>query len=179
MDKKKLKELIKDDKKIYSSNIKINKIYDFIVRRNNRYFYKNIYYSRMYNFYLEKRNSILGKIEFIYYSRKNNLLGRRNNLELYGKFGKCLKIYHSNIVINKKAVLGDNVVLHGNNCIGNKNDENEAPIIGDNVDIGYGAIIIGNIRIANNIKIGANATVTKSFLEEGITIVGSPAKKIK
>lgn len=37
----------------------------------------------------------------------------------------------------------------------------------------------GNIEIADNIIIGANATVTKSFLEEGIIIAGTPAKKIR
>lgn len=44
--------------------------------------------------------------------------------------------------------------------------------------IASGARIIGDISIASNIAIGANAVVTKSFLEEGITIAGIPAKKI-
>ena len=47
------------------------------------------------------------------------------------------------------------------------------------MDIGVGAVIIGNIEIADNIIIGANAVVNKSFKEEGITIAGVPARKIK
>ena len=99
--------------------------------------------------------------------------------EIYGKFGKCLKVYHNNIVINDKAIIGNNVVLHGNNCIGNNGTDEKCPIIGNNVDIGYGAILIGDITIADNIKIGANSVVTKSFFEEGIVIAGVPAKKIR
>lgn len=52
-------------------------------------------------------------------------------------------------------------------------------MLGKNVDLGIGAKIIGGVTIADNIKIGANAVVTKSFTEPGITIAGVPAKKIK
>ena len=47
------------------------------------------------------------------------------------------------------------------------------------MDIGVGATIIGNITIADNIKIGAGAVVTKSFLTPGVTLVGIPAREIK
>lgn len=53
------------------------------------------------------------------------------------------------------------------------------PIIGDNVYIGPGAILFGDIRIGDNVMIGANSTVTKSFEESNIVIAGSPAKIIK
>ena len=57
--------------------------------------------------------------------------------------------------------------------------ENKAPIIGKNVDIGFGAVIIGDVKIADNCVIGANAVVTKSFLEQGTVICGVPAREIK
>ena len=69
-------------------------------------------------------------------------------------------------------------MFHGNNCIGNNGKTEDCPVIGDNVDIGFGAIIIGNVKIADNVKIGANAVVTKSCLEEGATLVGIPAHKL-
>ncbi|MCO4605885.1 Serine acetyltransferase [Streptococcus infantarius subsp. infantarius] len=62
------------------------------------------------------------------------------------------------------------------NCIGNSGSEKQAPIIGNNVDIGVGAKIIGDVKIADNITIGANAVVTKSCTIEGATLVGVPAK---
>ncbi|HEY3363291.1 MAG TPA: hypothetical protein VGK06_16105 [Methanosarcina sp.] len=50
--------------------------------------------------------------------------------------------------------------------------------MGNNVYIGPGAKIFGNIVIADNIAIGANSVVNKSFYERGISIAGIPAKKI-
>jgi serine O-acetyltransferase len=53
-----------------------------------------------------------------------------------------------------------------------------APVIGDNVYIGPGAMIFGSIRIADDIAIGANSVVNLSFEEPGITIAGAPARKV-
>lgn len=178
MKKEELKEIIEKDKKLYCANNTIKRIYEKITRQKNIQILKNIIYARKYRFYLENKNGILNKLKFLYYARANNLNGRKNNLELYGKFGENLKIYHSGVIINKEAIIGKNVKLHGLNCIGNNGKDNKAPKIGNNVDIGVGAILIGNIEIADNIKIGANSVVTKSFWEEGITIAGVPAKKI-
>lgn len=48
---------------------------------------------------------------------------------------------------------------------------NKAPVIGNNVFIGAGAKIIGNITVGNNVVIGAGAIVTKS-VPDGKTVVG-------
>ena len=45
--------------------------------------------------------------------------------------------------------------------------------------MGAGAKVIGNVTIADGIKIGAGAVVVSSFLEKGITIGGVPARKLK
>jgi serine O-acetyltransferase len=47
------------------------------------------------------------------------------------------------------------------------------------VELGIGAKVIGGVTLADNIRVGANAVVTKSFLEPGITIAGVPAVKVK
>jgi serine O-acetyltransferase len=52
------------------------------------------------------------------------------------------------------------------------------PKIGNNVFIGPGAVVIGDIEIADGIAIGANSYVNKSFKEPNITVAGCPAKKI-
>ena len=54
----------------------------------------------------------------------------------------------------------------------------ENPIIGNNVYIGPGAKIYGNIRIADNIAIGANSVVNRSFETPNITLAGVPAKEV-
>lgn len=108
-----------------------------------------------------------------------NHYATKYNLELYGELGDGIKIWHSNVVINGDAKIGKNVQFHGNNCIGYKNSEGGAPIIGDNVEIGYGAVILGGIYIADGTVVAANSVVVNDFLEKDIVIGGVPAKKIK
>ena len=79
------------------------------------------------------------------------------------------------IVINGAAVIGKNcTILHGVTIgIGS----NGIPTIGDNVYIGCGATIIGDVHIGNNCKIGANAVVLKD-VPDNCTAVGNPARII-
>lgn len=57
-------------------------------------------------------------------------------------------------------------------CIGNDGKSNTCPVIGNNVNIGVGAKLIGDIMI------GAGAVVVSSFTESGITIGGVLARQI-
>ena len=52
-------------------------------------------------------------------------------------------------------------------------------MIGDNVDIGQNAQILGGITVADGVRIGAGAIVTKSILIPDVTVVGIPAKVIR
>lgn len=54
----------------------------------------------------------------------------------------------------------------------------EVPTIGDNVYICTGAKIVGDVAIADNVIVGANALVNKSILQPGVTVGGIPAKII-
>lgn len=94
--------------------------------------------------------------------------------------GKGLCIAHiGQIIINPYASIGENCRIHvGVNIGADARISNAVPIIGNNVYIGAGAKIFGQIEIADGIAIGANAVVNKSFLEENISIAGVPAKKI-
>ena len=67
-----------------------------------------------------------------------------------------------------------------NNVVGNKRTgaSNEIPKLGNNVNVGFGAMIIGNVEIADNCVIGAGAVVTKSFTKPGGILVGVPARDI-
>lgn len=88
-------------------------------------------------------------------------------------------IFHTgNIVVNGYSRIGKNCKLHGDNCIGNNGISEATPRIGDRVDIGVGAKIIGDIEIADDIVVGAGAVVNRSFLTPGIVIAGIPAKEI-
>jgi len=74
---------------------------------------------------------------------------------------------------------GENCRIHINVHIATStHNESLVPHIGNNVFIGPGAVIVGDIKIADNIAIGVNSFVNKSFLEEGIIIAGVPARKV-
>lgn len=95
------------------------------------------------------------------------------------KLSGGLFLYHPfSTIINAKSI-GSNCTIRNNITIGNVEDNNlKLPVIGDNVNIGVGAIIIGNISIGNNAIIGAGAVITKDVPEECV-VVGNPARIIK
>lgn len=109
---------------------------------------------------------------------RRNRLGAKLGFVIHpGNFGPGLKIWHyGSIIVNPKARIGKNCQLHGNCCIGNRGgDSQSSPVIGDNVNIGQGAQILGDIIIADNVTIGAGSIVLKSIMTPGVTVVGVPA----
>ena len=82
------------------------------------------------------------------------------------------------IIISKGAKIGKCCRIHEGVTIGATNGSNKAATISDNVFISTGAKIIGDVFIASDCTIGANAVVTKSIVEVGTTWGGIPAKKI-
>lgn len=111
--------------------------------------------------------------------RKKNKAGIASCIEITPNYvDKGIRICHSNVVIN--GIVGQNCIFHGNNVVGNKRTgkKNLIPTLGSNVDVGTGAIIIGDVTIADDCVIGAGAVVTRSFLTPGTIIAGVPAKSI-
>ncbi|WP_294345672.1 serine acetyltransferase [Prosthecochloris sp.] len=93
--------------------------------------------------------------------------------------GKNFRIDHfGDIIISGYARFGDNCIVRNGVTVGLKNiEEKAAPQIGNNVNIGAGAKLLGNITIGNNVDIGANAVVISSVPDNSIA-VGIPAKVI-
>lgn len=86
-------------------------------------------------------------------------------------------------VIHESVTIGKNVRIFQNVTIGckwsnNKLEDTYAPIIEDNVMIGAGAVILGDIKIGRNSIIGANSVVTHD-VEPNSVVAGVPAKVIK
>lgn len=69
-----------------------------------------------------------------------------------------------NLYINQCATIG----VIGNN----------APIIGDNVRVAAGALVLGGITVGNNVTIGAGAVVVKN-VPNNCVVVGNPARIVK
>ncbi len=157
----------------------------FIQRFSNYTSYelkRYLIYLRKQEYYINTaRGSKIKGLMGLYYERKKNKAGIRLGIEISPNcFGKGLQIYHiGSIIVNNGVRAGENCALHGGNCIGNNGKTSHAPVLGDNVDIGYGAVIIGNVNIASNVTIGANAVVNRSITEENSVYVGIPAKNTK
>lgn len=132
-----------------------------------------------------KGQSGLGKIRFILYKIIKMRLGYQLGFDIAdGVFDAGLRINHyGNIIINGNASVGRWCDIHQGVNIGDSNpekrvrDEKYSPTIGDNVWIGPGVKIFGEINVGSQVQIGANAVVGKSFGDD-ITIAGIPAKVI-
>ena len=87
-------------------------------------------------------------------------------------------MHHGSIIVNPNVRVGEYCILHGNNCLGNNGKSQPAPHCGNRLDVGMGANLIGGIQIGNNVTVGANALVNKSF-NDNCVLVGVPAKNCK
>ena len=94
--------------------------------------------------------------------------------------GRNFRIDHfGGIIISGFASFGDNCIIRNGVTIGLKNiDEKSAPTFGNNVNIGAGAKILGDITIGDNVDIGANAVVLKDVPASSLA-VGVPARIIR
>ena len=90
--------------------------------------------------------------------------------------GRRLRIAHQHgIVIHGAVVIGDDCLIRQGVTIGLARGPG-APRLGDRVEVGAGAILVGNIRIGNDVTIGPNAVVT-THVPAG-AIVASPQSRI-
>ncbi|MFA5411184.1 MAG: serine O-acetyltransferase EpsC [Candidatus Omnitrophota bacterium] len=97
------------------------------------------------------------------------------------KIGKGFFIDHGmGIVIGETAIIGDDVLLYQGVTLGGAGLEKgkRHPTIGNNVVIGAGAKVLGNISVGDNSYIGANAVVVKD-VPPNSTVVGVPGRITK
>lgn len=136
---------------------------------------------RKIEYYMNCKKSLIWKPFFLFALLRFYFLSIKLGFSIKPNvFGPGLCIVHrGTIVVAENATIGANCRIHVCVNIGTKAGfPNLVPKIGDNVYIGPGAKIFGDIEIADGIAIGANAVVNKSFNESGIDIAGVPAKKI-
>jgi len=131
------------------------------------------------------------KISKYFYTKKHFLIARyisekakrKTGIEIHpgATIGKNLFIDHGlGVVIGETAIIGNNVTMfHGVTLGGTGKDKGKRhPTIGNNVFIGSGARLLGNITIGDNVKIGANAVVLNDIPSKA-TVVGIPGKIVK
>jgi serine O-acetyltransferase len=95
------------------------------------------------------------------------------------EIGKNFRIDHfSDIIVSGYAKFGDNCIIRNGVTVGLRHTAQPvAPRIGNNVDMGVGAKILGDISVGDNVVIGANAVVITDVPPNSVA-VGVPAKII-
>ncbi|HEY2023279.1 serine O-acetyltransferase [Paraburkholderia sp.] len=95
--------------------------------------------------------------------------------------GRSVVLYHCvGIVINDRVTIGDGCTIRHGVTIGNKlgeDGESAPPTVGQRVEFGAGAIVIGAISIGDDAKVGAGAVVTRN-VAQGAVVVGNPAREV-
>uniref|UniRef100_UPI00403EC032 serine O-acetyltransferase n=1 Tax=Microcoleus sp. TaxID=44472 RepID=UPI00403EC032 len=94
------------------------------------------------------------------------------------KLGRRVVIEHqSAIIIHGYCTIGDDCIIRQGVTLGNRYLDKplESPQLGDRVNVGAGAKILGKVNLGDNVNIGANAVVL-SDVPAGQTAVGIPAK---
>lgn len=97
------------------------------------------------------------------------------------KIGKRLFIDHGmGVVIGETSEIGDDVLLYQAVTLGGTGNEcgKRHPTVGNNVVIGNGAAILGNITLGDNVKVGAGSVVVHS-MPANSTVVGIPGRIVK
>jgi serine O-acetyltransferase len=95
------------------------------------------------------------------------------------KVGRRVKVEHFGGMILGAREIGNDVVVRQNTTFGIRSieDLNAKPIIGDFVDIGAGAVIVGNVTIGENSIIGANSVVFTNVPPNSV-VMGVPGRVI-
>lgn len=161
--KKELKQMINADMKRYYDRVPFLK--PIQIR------YQIIY--RKASFY--KKKSIRG----FFYRMRLQRLSEKSGIQLPTKtqIGKGLFIGHfGTIIVNPDAVLGENVNIAPGVIIGktNRGDKKGVPTIGNRVWIGANAVIVGNIKIGDDVLIAPNAYVNMDVPDHSV-VIGNPA----
>ena len=92
---------------------------------------------------------------------------------------RCVIEHFGAIIIHSEATIGNDVRIRQGVTIGNKSaqEPNDVPVIGNNVDIGAGAKILGKIVVGDGVAVGANAVVIRD-VPPNCLAVGVPARVV-
>lgn len=140
----------------------LNQIFDLSRELLTNKYFRTLFYYRT--------NGFISKFLRIFYPKQHNFI-----IDVNTKIDGGLQLAHPYSTILNAERIGKNVYVNHLVTVGEKNGKK--PIIEDGVELHANCIVIGDITIGKNAKIGAGAVVLKNVPENAIAI-GNPAKII-
>ena len=96
--------------------------------------------------------------------------------------GRRLRIpHHQGVILGYDTVIGDDCLVRQGVTLGQSNDEgrqHDQPVVGDRVEFGAGATVVGPVRIGDDARIGPGAIVTR-HVPASATAFASPARILR
>lgn len=162
-------------------DIKLSKMERMLRSRVQKYSHEK--YWRFRQFVVDStRGSRLGKLRRLYYIKRADAFNNASmgtHMNCGAQFATSPNLPHglNGIIVSHNAVIGANCTIFHQVTIGE--GKGGAPTIGDNVLIGAGAKIIGNVHIGNNVKIGAGCIVACDVPDGATVVMGHPRIFVK
>lgn len=156
------KTIIVDDiyaRKTKKKGLLIHCYYLTLALLTSRYF-RTLFYFRTHG--------IATKVLRIFYPKHPSF-----TIDIHTEIGGGLQLAHPYATILNATRIGQNVYVNHLVTLGEKNGKK--PILGNNVQLHAGCIVIGNVTIGDNAIIGAGAVVTKDVPSNRV-VVGNPAR---
>lgn len=126
---------------------------------------------------------VFSMLHLLFYCLARNVYGIE--IPHTAKIGRRLHVSHqSGIVVHPYATIGDDCVIRQNVTIGNAGIERghvgpeHAPVLGNRIDIGAGAVIIGNVSIGDDVNIGPNSVVVTD-IKSNTTVMAPTARRLQ
>jgi Serine acetyltransferase len=171
--KKDLKDFIDFEKRLYGANhssIGFSPVYS-----EKAIIWRFISLLRYEEYHLNTHH----RLRALWFKYRRVKLGRKVGFDIGPNIiDKGFLMYHVGSVLLNAENIGKHFVCNINcACIAGGHDGGH-PTIGNNVILGYGSVICGQISISDGVAVGACSFVNKSVLESNICVAGSPAKKI-
>ncbi|ASR01955.1 Serine acetyltransferase [Gordonia rubripertincta] len=124
--------------------------------------------------YFRAREGVLSSVIAIVLYVRLKSIGKKLGLSIPpGVFGPGLSVPHyGSVVVNDKVRAGAFCRIHSATNLGESGGS--APVLGDGVYVGPGAVLYGGISVGSGSVVGANAVVNKDVAENSL-VVGAPA----
>lgn len=144
----------------------------YFIRRNGEAFAFTFWY-RVTWYVRKKYGKILSILPYLMMRHFEFKYGIHANAGI--EIGKGLHIVHGDGVYLNCSAIGDNFTIYQGVTLGK--GKGGIPWIGNNVTIFTNAVVVGNIRVADGAKIGANAFVTEDVGENEVIVTPQSSNK--